>query len=103
MPKCLVVAALLLLANANSARADIGRGKELSEQLCAQCHAVVPGQASPNPKAPTFERSAADPTITVYSLRAFLRTPHATMPNIIVKPDDVDDIAEYLLSLKPKQ
>jgi mono/diheme cytochrome c family protein len=79
------------------------RGKQLSEELCSECHAVAPGKPSPNAKAPTFARSAADPSITRYSLRAFLRTPHWTMPNIIVKPDDADDIADYLLSLTPKR
>lgn len=103
MSKCLTTAALLLIASVAGARADVVRGKELSTQLCAQCHAIVPGQTSPNPKAPSFERSAADPSITLYSIRAFLRTPHWTMPNIIVKPDEMDDIADYILSLKPKR
>jgi cytochrome c len=103
MLKCLTAASLLLLlASAGAAQADILRGKELSERLCSRCHAIVPGQSSPDPKAPTFARSAADASITLYSLRAFLRTSHWTMPNIIVKPDQIDDIAEYMLSLRPK-
>ena len=96
-------AVLLLMAGANAARADSVRGKALSERLCSQCHAIVPGQKSPNPKAPTFARSAADPSITMYSLHVFLRTSHETMPNIVLKPDDIDDIAEYIVSLKPRR
>jgi len=103
MTRLPVVALLALFTAAGSAEADPTRGLQLSEELCSQCHAVIPGESSPNPKAPTFARSAADPSITRYSLRAFLRTPHSTMPNIIVKPDDVDDIADYLLSLAPKR
>ena len=101
-----MLAALLPLAVTATpvgAVADVARGKSLSEQLCSQCHAVVPGAPSPNPAAPSFVRSAGDPSITVYSLRAFLRTPHWTMPNIIVKPDDMDDIADYMLSLAAKR
>lgn len=91
------------LASGAAARADAVRGQELSEQLCSGCHAVRPGQASPVAAAPTFLRSAADASITESSLRVFLRTPHWTMPNIILKPDDTDDIVEYILSLKPKR
>jgi mono/diheme cytochrome c family protein len=96
-------ALLALVSGTGSANADLLRGKQLSVELCSQCHAVIPGKLSPNPKAPTFARSAADPSITRYSLRAFLRTPHWTMPNLIVRPEDMDDIVDYLLSLAPKR
>ena len=103
MARSFLVALLAVIATSGHGYADVMHGKQLSEALCSQCHAIVAGQPSPNPKAPTFARSAADPSITLYSLRAFLRTSHETMPNIIVKPDDADDIAEYLLSLAPKR
>lgn len=103
LPNSFAIILLAAITVDRSAHADVVRGKELSEALCSQCHSIVPDKPSPNPKAPTFARSAADPSITLYSLRAFLRTPHWTMPNVIVKPDDVDDIAEYLLSLAPKR
>lgn len=92
-----------IVAASAGARADVVRGQELSERLCSGCHAVKPGQKSPVAAAPTFQRSASDPSITETSLRVFLRTPHWTMPNIVLKPDDTDDIVEYLLSLKQKR
>jgi hypothetical protein len=46
---------------------------------------------------------AAEPSITEYSLRAFLRSPHKTMPHITFTPDQMDDIVEYILSLKPRR
>jgi hypothetical protein len=64
---------------------------------------VRPGQESPNAKAPSFERSASDASITETSLRVLLRTSQWTMPNIVLKPDDTDDIVEYLLSLRSKR
>jgi len=94
--------AFLTLVGAGAAQADIGKGRELSERLCSACHSVVPGQASPRSAAPPFASVAAEPSITELSLRAFLRTPHWTMPNIIVQPDDAGDIADYILSLRPK-
>ena len=38
---------------------------------------------------------------TNMSLRVFLRTPHPSMPNLVLQPDDVDDLVDYILSLKP--
>jgi hypothetical protein len=46
---------------------------------------------------------AAEPSMTEYALRAFLKTPHPTMPNIMMKPDDMDDVVSYILSLKPSR
>jgi hypothetical protein len=37
---------------------------------------------------------------TALSLRAFLQTPHPTMPNLILTPEETDDIIAYLLALK---
>jgi hypothetical protein len=33
------------------------------------------------------------------SLRVFLRTPHATMPDLMLTPDETDDIISYILTL----
>jgi hypothetical protein len=32
------------------------------------------------------------------SLRVFLRTPRATMPDLMLTPDETDDIISYILS-----
>jgi mono/diheme cytochrome c family protein len=94
---------LIVLDGVNSAKADAARGLALAEQWCSQCHGVRPNEASANPKAPTFPAIAAEPSVTQTSLRVFLRTPHSNMPNIMLKPDDTDDIVDYLLSLKPRR
>ncbi len=99
----LTIAGLLMVMAVNGAKADATRGQALSEQWCAQCHGVRPGMSSSNAKAPTFSAIALEPSATEYSLRTFLRTPHSTMPNFILKPDDIDDIVEYIVSLKPQK
>ena len=91
------------LSAAGNAWAAAQRGEALSQSWCSECHAVKPDQSSANPAAPRFLDVAAEPSITEYSLRAFLKTPHPTMPNIMIKPDDMDDIVSYILSLKPKR
>jgi mono/diheme cytochrome c family protein len=102
MLKLPLVAALIAIAAGGTARADASKGAMLSAQLCAACHAAKPGEPSPKAAAPRFPSIAADPSITIFSLRAFLRTPHWTMPNMTLKPDDIDDIASYIVSLKAK-
>ena len=50
-----------------------------------------------------FSAIAAEPSATQYALRTFLRVPHPTMPNFILKPDDIDDIVAHITSLKPQK
>jgi len=98
-----IVAALAIVLGAGSrANADTVTGKHLSDRWCAGCHAVPPNQSSANPKAPPFPELAAEQSITEYSLRAFLRTPHWTMPNLVLGHADTDDIISYILSLKSR-
>ena len=94
------VAALAGLAAATTATAAPPAGEGLAERVCSQCHAVKPGETSKNPEAPSFAKLASEPSITEYSLRALLRTPHAKMPNLMLKPDEMDEITSYIISLK---
>jgi cytochrome c len=95
-----MLVALFVVAAPEVAKADAARGQILSQQWCSQCHGVRPNQLSANPKAPTFSAIALEPSATEYSLRTFLRTPHQTMPNFIINPDDIDAIVGYIRSLK---
>ena len=94
------VAGLAGCAAATTAVAAPPGGENLAERVCSQCHAVKPGQASKNPDAPPFAELASQPSITEYSLRVFLRTPHEKMPNLMLKADEMDEITSYILSLK---
>ena len=98
-----IAAALLVLPATEGAKAAASRGQILSQQWCSQCHGVRPNQSSTNPDAPSFPAIALEPSATEYSLRTFLRVPHKTMPNFVIKPNDIDDIVDYIVSLKPKK
>jgi hypothetical protein len=37
---------------------------------------------------------------TALSLRVFLQTPHAQMPDLHLSRDEIDDLAAYILSLR---
>ena len=93
---------VLLLAPliAGSAKTAELTGESLAAHWCSQCHAIKGNQASPNPRAPTFPEVAAQPSISEYTLRVFLRTEHVTMPNFILKPEEADLLVDYILSLK---
>jgi mono/diheme cytochrome c family protein len=91
----------LLLMPASGSPADLAAGKLLADKWCAECHRVRAGRLGPNLNAPTFSELADEPSITEYSLRALLRSPHETMPQIKLTPDEMDDIVGYILSLKP--
>jgi hypothetical protein len=59
----------------------------------------VAGRSS-NAAAPSFERIANVPGMTSAALTAALRTSHETMPNVIIKGNDIGDLVAYILSLK---
>lgn len=99
----LTIVLTIALTGVETAKADQSRGRVLAEQRCSQCHGVKRGGKSPNVAAPSFTDVADEPSLTEYTLRVFLRTPHPTMPNLIIKPDEMDDIVSYIVSLKRKR
>ncbi len=98
------VGMVLTAVPANLCAQEVGdpqEGSAFAQRVCAACHAVEHGQpSSPNPQAPTFDAIAKTPGITEMALYAFLRTSHNTMPNLILKPDDISNVVAYLLSMK---
>ena len=102
--RCLCALVLLLAvdpAAAQSPPGDPERGRTIAEAWCIECHAVVPGVRGPGvTDAPPFQTVADDPAATEMALRAFLQTPHATMPNLRPTPGQTDDLIAYILSLK---
>ena len=77
------------------------RGEMLATQKCAGCHAVAAGDfSSPNYGAPPFQSFADRADMTPTALRILLGTPHRTMPNIIVSPAEVENLAAYIDSLR---
>ena len=97
-----VVLLSLVASSALAQQPDLATGKRIAEQDCAFCHSIqatVP--KSPVAQAPTFEAIAALPSTNELSLRVFLRTSHAGMPNIMLKPEEIDPLIAYIVSLKP--
>jgi mono/diheme cytochrome c family protein len=88
-------------ATAQGLPGDPEAGGKLAREVCAACHIVSKDQLhDPGVGAPTFFEVVAHPSVTALSLRVFLRTPHANMPDLMLTPDETDDIISYILTLR---
>jgi mono/diheme cytochrome c family protein len=105
-PAVIIVLGALLFIRLHDARGAIlpqdsaAAGHRLAQAWCEECHAI---EATPTRKtgaAPDFADVAARPSTTALSLKVFLRTNHPSMPNIVIAPDQADDLVNYILSLK---
>jgi len=68
-------------------------GERLAAHNCATCHGA-------HGAAPAFTAIAAMPSTTQTSLAVFLRTSHASMPNLILSAADRNNLIAYILSLR---
>jgi mono/diheme cytochrome c family protein len=85
---------------AHTQTADAAAGETYAEKVCAQCHAIHRTGLSPEPTAPPLRNVAATPGITETALRVWLSTSHPTMPNIVVEPQNMDNVIAYILTLR---
>ena len=84
-----------------AAGADSRAGLDLARQWCASCHLVAP-TARGSDAAPPFETMANDPAYTPARLRSWLMAPHPPMPNFNLTRGEIEDVVEYLESLKKR-
>lgn len=101
----IALAALLLIRLHNAAGASlaedrISAGHRLAEAWCRECHAFEMSDAGTFGRAPDLVRIANRTSTTELSLKVFLRTNHRNMPNLIIAPDQANDLAAFILSLK---
>ena len=101
----IALAALLLIRMHNAAGApleadSISKGRRLAEAWCKKCHSIEAVSAGTLGRAPDFVRIANRTSTTELSLKVFLRSNHRNMPNLIIAPDQADDLAQFILSQK---
>lgn len=109
-PACVRWLPLLLLAWAVAAAPARGdetlpgnakQGAALAREVCAVCHYVEKGDRGVSAAgAPSFQDVADDPAVTAISLGVFFRSPHQTMPNLILSQAETDNVIAYILSLR---
>jgi mono/diheme cytochrome c family protein len=79
---------------------DPQAGFDYAHAVCATCHAVSQ-EPSPNPKAPRFKDVANTPGMTPTAIKVWLQgASHPTMPNIMIKGQELRNLTAYMLSLK---
>jgi cytochrome c len=100
----LAIAALLLIrlhvASGAPGQDSVSAGRRLAEAWCRDCHAFEMSDAGRVSRAPDFVRIANRTSTTELSLKVFLRSNHRSMPNLIIAPEQADDLAQFILSLK---
>ncbi len=101
MPGRLVISAIALGFAASAQAQSLDQGRDIAVKSCSECHLVGRADATPkNFTAPAFADIGSMPSATLLSIKVFLRTPHANMPNIMLNESELDAIAEYIMSLK---
>lgn len=77
-------------------------GLSVAEARCAGCHAVTPGQISPNSGAPPFASIARRPGLTNATASTWLRNSHdfPDQMNFALEPGQAEELAAYLLTLR---
>ena len=96
-----VVVATVPLAAGAQESVNRAAGHDLALRWCSSCHLVDPSQQHQVSDAvPTFVAVAAMKSTTTASLRVFLSTPHARMPDFALSGDNIADLSAYILSLR---
>ncbi len=99
---CLAVTSMLAPQVRAAQESDlVAHGANIARDLCAQCHALDDG-AKQSSSGPAFPEVARMPSTTSASIKVFLKTPHANMPNIILTEQDIDALALYILSMRAR-
>jgi mono/diheme cytochrome c family protein len=101
----LAAALLIRLNNAQGASpetSNVSEGHRLAEAWCKACHVIDMRTAGTANTAPDFVAIANQPSTTELSLKVFLGSNHRNMPNLILRPEQADNLVSYILSLKRK-
>jgi mono/diheme cytochrome c family protein len=78
---------------------NAAQGRQLAETWCTGCHVVVPAQKrGASTSAPSFAAIARMKSTTQNSLRAFLQSPHAPMPDLQLTNGEIEDLSTYILT-----
>jgi mono/diheme cytochrome c family protein len=99
--RAILLLSAMLVAGIQAAYAgDIERGRALSLRWCVSCHVVAPDAAGSD-AGPAFASLASRPGQTEQALRNWLAEPHPPMPELDLTAAEFDDLAVYIMSLKP--
>ena len=83
---------------------DAKAGFGFASSVCAECHAVRAGESkSPHAQVPSFQTIANASGMTDTALRVWFETDHRSMPTVVLREEDSDNVIAYILSLKDRR
>ncbi|WP_165838903.1 c-type cytochrome [Roseicella frigidaeris] len=98
---CALLAAMPVAAQDAAQQARLATGRKVAETWCANCHLIGPQARGPTgDAAPPFHAIARMPETSDATLRAFLRMPHATMPDHQLRQEELDGVVAWILALR---
>ena len=105
--RCVLLTMPLLAASTAWAQepGDPAQGLAFAQAACSRCHAVERSERySRDRHVPSFREIANAPGMTQTALHVWFQTPHPSMPNLILRDADKENVFAYILSLKaPKK
>jgi mono/diheme cytochrome c family protein len=98
----LAAALVVTSAGLRAQESDVAAGHAFARNACQPCHAVEAEQRTPRRIVigPAFRDVANTSGMTATAIRVFLRTSHPKMPNLILTPEETEDVIAYILSLR---
>ncbi|MBM3646781.1 MAG: cytochrome c [Alphaproteobacteria bacterium] len=82
---------------------DVARRQALAERWCASCHIVSRAATTGRSDGlPTFPALAARPDINAATLKGAMTATHSRMPDFQLGAREQDDLAAYIMSLRPR-
>ncbi len=94
-------ASIIVMLWVSPLQADAAIGESLARQWCSSCHEVGHRPVA-NDGAPAFKAVARQPGMTRERLRHWLVDPHPPMPNLDLARQDIEDLIDYIETLKRK-
>jgi cytochrome c len=91
---------LLAVMGIGRACADAGEGGRIAQRWCADCHLIGSHQQGSVPQGPPSFRTVARSGMSDAALRPFLAHPHGAMPDLALTRAEIDDLIEYIRSLR---
>lgn len=95
-----LIASGLAFAGPATGRYDPFKGKQLAQQLCANCHIVDSQQQQGLADVPSFNEIANKEGQTAGAIMAHIMLPKHPMPAIPLTQDELSDLAAYILSMR---
>ncbi len=103
MPRMLLPLAIVLLPIQAMAQEQgvPEQGRDYAEKVCAECHLVTPEIGlSPRPGVKSFKEIANTRGMSAMAIGVWLQSEHENMPHIVPRPDELNNLIAYIVSLK---